>query len=311
MGCGAQPLDAPPELPEETIMKPAPFEYVAPDSLEQAVSLTAQHGADAKLLAGGQSLIPAMNFRVVQPAMLIDLNRIPELRYIRPGDDGSLMIGAMTTQHELETDGLVSERAPLLCEALPHIAHPQIRNRGTIGGSLVHADPAAELPVIALACGARLKAQSPKGERWIEVGDFFQGMFVTDLSEEEILTEIVLPPSPAGSGWSFMEASRRRGDYAMMGLAALVGLDDNGLCDYARLVYLNAGDGPVDATEAADSLVGRMPEAIAYDEAAAIASEKEIEPFGNVHASVDFQRHLARVLTRRALAQAFARASKM
>lgn len=288
-------------------MKPAPFEYVAPDSLEEAVSLMAQHGADAKLLAGGQSLIPAMNFRVVQPAMLIDLNRIGELRYIRSSDGGSLAIGAMTTQHELETDGVVPDHAPLLFEALPHIAHPQIRNRGTIGGSLVHADPAGELPVIALACGARLKAQGRKGERWIEATDFFQGMFVTDLAEDEILTEVVLPPLPAGTGWCFTEASRRRGDYAMMGVAALARLADDGTCDLARLVYLNAGDGPVDAIEAAGSLLGRKPEATAFDDAAAIASEKEIEPFGNVHASVEFQRHLARVLTRRALTKAFAR----
>lgn len=289
-------------------MKPAPFEYVAPDSLEEAISLAAKHGTDAKLLAGGQSLIPAMNFRVVQPAILIDLNRIQELRYVRPGDDGSLAIGAMTTQHQIETDALVPDRAPLLFEALPHIAHPQIRNRGTIGGSLVHADPAAELPVIALACGARLKAQSLKGERWIEVGDFFHGMFVTDLAEEELLTEVVLPQLPAGTGWSFLEASRRRGDYAMMGVAALVGLGVDGTCNSARLVYLNAGDGPVDAMQAAGGLLGRKPEVAAYDEAAAIASEKEIDPLGNVHASVGFQRHLARVLTRRALEHAFARA---
>jgi carbon-monoxide dehydrogenase medium subunit len=291
-------------------MKPAPFEYVAPDSLAEAVSLADQHSGDAKLLAGGQSLIPAMNFRVVQPAMLIDLNRIGELRYVRPGDDGALVIGAMTTQHELETSALVAERAPLLAEALPYIAHPQIRNRGTIGGSLVHADPAAELPVIAIACGARLKAKSPKGERWIEVADFFQGMFVTDLAEGEILTEIVFPPQPAGAGWSFMEVSRRRGDYAMMGVASVVGLDQDGLCNYARLVYLNAGDGPIDATRAADSLVGRKLDTTACDEAAVIASESEIDPFGNVHAGVDFQRHLARVLTQRALAQAVARTSQ-
>jgi CO/xanthine dehydrogenase FAD-binding subunit len=290
-------------------MKPAPFKYVAPDSLEEAVKLAAQHGADAKLLAGGQSLIPAMNFRVVQPAMLIDLNRIPELRYVRPTDDGSLAIGAMTTQHQLETDPLIRERAPLLAETLPYIAHPQIRNRGTLGGSLVHADPAAELPVIAVACGARLRVRGLDGERWIEVGDFFQGMFVTDLSEGELLTEVVLPPLPQGTGWSFVEASRRRGDYAMMGVAALVGLDHDGTCASARLVYLNAGDGPVDASQAAGSLVGRKPEVEAFEQAAAIASEEEIEPFGNIHAGVAFQRHLAKVLTGRALAQAFDRAA--
>jgi CO/xanthine dehydrogenase FAD-binding subunit len=298
------------ESSEETVMKPAPFEYVAPDSLEEAISITAQHGSDAKLLAGGQSLIPAMNFRVVQPSMLIDLNRVQELRYVRPGEDGSLAIGAMTTQHELETNKWIPEQAPLLSEALPHIAHPQIRNRGTIGGSLVHADPAAELPVIVLACGARLKAQSVEGERWIEVADFFQGMFMTDLAEEEILTEIVLPPLPHGAGWSFMEISRRRGDYAMMGLATLVGLGDDGMCSLSRLVYLNAGDGPVEAAEAAGSLIGKKPDGSAFDEAASIASEKEIDPLGNVHATVEFQRHLARVLTRRALELAFTRASQ-
>lgn len=292
-------------------MKPPPFEYVAPDSLEEAVSLASQHGAHAKFLAGGQSLIPAMNFRVVQPGLLIDLNRLQELRYVRQGEDGSLAIGAMTTQYELEIDALVPDRAPLLFEALPHIAHPQIRTRGTIGGSLVHADPAAEIPVIALACAARLKVRSLEGERWIEIGDFFQGMFVTDLAEGEMLTEVVFPPLPGGSGWSFMEVSRRRGDYAMMGVAALVGLSDDGLCSSARLVYLNAGDGPLESNEAAGSLLGRKPDITAYDEAAAIASEKEIDPFGNVHATVDFQRHLARVLTRRALEQAFARAKQM
>lgn len=292
-------------------MKPPPFEYVAPDSLEEAVSLASQHGAHAKFLAGGQSLIPAMNFRVVQPGLLIDLNRLQELRYVRHGEDGSLAIGAMTTQYELEIDALVPDRAPLLFEALPHIAHPQIRTRGTIGGSLVHADPAAEIPVIALACAARLKVRSLEGERWIEIGDFFQGMFVTDLAEGEMLTEVVFPPLPGGSGWSFMEVSRRRGDYAMMGVAALVGLSDDGLCSSARLVYLNAGDGPLESNEAAGSLLGRKPDITAYDEAAAIASEKEIDPFGNVHATVDFQRHLARVLTRRALEQAFARAKQM
>ena len=291
-------------------MKPAPFEYLAPDSLEEAVSLAAQHGDHAKLLAGGQSLIPAMNFRVVQPAMLIDLNRVTELRYIRQNEGGALAIGSMTTQHELEIDGQVPDRVPLLFEALPHIAHPQIRNRGTLGGSLVHADPAAELPVIALACGARLKARSREGERWIEIGSFFQGMFMTDLAPEEILVEVVFPPMPPGTGWSFMEASRRRGDYAMMGVAVLLRLDGEGVCASARLVYLNAGDGPVDSHEAAASLIGSKPTAAAFEEAADIASQKEIDPFGNIHATVDFQRHLAHVLTRRALEQASGRAQR-
>jgi carbon-monoxide dehydrogenase medium subunit len=290
-------------------MKPAPFEYYVPDSMEQALDLLREHGDTAKLLAGGQSLVPTMNFRVAQPGVLIDLNRVGELRYIR-SDDTALHIGAMTRERELEFDPVIARKAPLLTEAMPHVAHPQIRNRGTLGGSLANADPAAELPVIMLALGARLKVHKADGERWVNAQDFFVGMFVTALGADEMLVEIELPPTSPRTGWSFMEVAPRAGDYALMGVAALVTLDEDRRCTQARLVYLNAGDGPVEAQEAGDVLEGKMPDAESIEEAAKLASQKEINPFGNIHASPEFQRHLAQVLTRRTLNQALERASQ-
>lgn len=290
-------------------MKPAPFEYHVPHSIEEALELLKEHAQDAKLLAGGQSLVPAMNFRVVQPGRLIDLNRISELGYIRE-ETNVIRIGAMTRERHVEFDPSIAKRIPLLTEAAPFIAHPQIRNRGTIGGSIVNADPAAELPVLMLALSARLKARSTAAERWVDARDFFAGMFTTALAPDEILVEIELPFMPERTGWSFMEVAPRAGDYALMGVAALVTLDENGKCKQAKLVYLNAGDGPVDASEAAKLLEGETLSDPLIESAAAIASEKEINPFGNIHTSPAFQRHLAKVLTRRTLMQAVQRAGE-
>jgi carbon-monoxide dehydrogenase medium subunit len=290
-------------------MKPAPFEYHAPDSLDEALFLLHNSAGEAKLLAGGQSLVPAMNFRVVQPSMLIDLNRVPELGYLRE-DHGHLRIGAMTRERHLEYDQSVVRRTPLLHEAAPHIAHPQIRNRGTIGGSLVNADPAAELPVLMLALRARLKARSTMGERWIEAQDFFIGMFTTALEPDEILVEIEIPFMAPRTGWSFLEVAPRAGDYALMGVAALVTLDAADKCADAKLVYLNAGDGPVEAKEAAQLLAGQAFDEALVDSAAAFASRQEINPFGNIHASMEYQRHLANVLTKKALKIAVKRAAE-
>jgi aerobic carbon-monoxide dehydrogenase medium subunit len=290
-------------------MKPAPFEYHAPQSLEEALFLLHNHTDDAKILAGGQSLVPAMNFRVVQPSALIDLNRVPELGYIH--EDGECVrIGAMTRERQLEFEASIATRTPLLHEAAPHIAHPQIRNRGTIGGSIVNADPAAELPVLMLASQARLKAHSVSGERWIEAKDFFVGIFTTALEPDEILVEIEVPFMPPRTGWSFLEVAPRAGDYAMMGVAVLVTLDEAGQCQHAKLVYLNAGDGPVEAIEAAQLLQGEMFNDELIDTCAQKASQQEINPFGNIHASVDYQRHLANVLTRKALKLAVKRAAE-
>jgi carbon-monoxide dehydrogenase medium subunit len=291
-------------------MKPAPFEYHAPRSLEQALEMKSRFGDEAKMLAGGQSLVPAMNFRVVQPGILIDLNRVAELSYIR--EEGEVIrVGAMARERQLEFDPAIAKRTPLLHEAVPFIAHPQIRNRGTIGGSLVHADPAAELPMLMVALNARLKAGNVSAERWIDAKDFFAGMFTTALETDEILVEIELPFSPPRTGWSFMEVAPRAGDYALMGVAALVTLDESGKCKSARLVYLNAGDGPVDAVEAAKSLEGEALNGKRIETAAAHASGAEINPFGNIHASADFQRHLAKVLTVKALQTALERAGEV
>jgi CO/xanthine dehydrogenase FAD-binding subunit len=289
-------------------MKPAPFKYLSPGSLEEALQMLSEQGPDAKLLAGGQSLIPAMNFRLLQPSALIDLNRIDALSYIRPSESGGLRIGAMTRQSEVERHPDVRTVSPLLHQTMPRIAHRQIRNRGTIGGSLVHADPAAELPVVTTALGSRFKLRSQEGERWVEAKDFFLGMFTTATQPNEILEEIEIEPSPERTGWAFLEVARRSGDYAMAGVAAMLTLDEGGRCADARLVYLNLGDGPVDAQEAAASLAAQLPGDTAFAEAGRIAAETELAPFGNLHATPEYQRHLAQILTRRALSQAAERA---
>jgi carbon-monoxide dehydrogenase medium subunit len=240
---------------------------------------------------------------------LIDLNRVNELSYIRE-EDSVIRVGAMARERHLEFDSSIAERIPLLTEASHFIAHPQIRNRGTIGGSIVNADPAAELPVLMLALCARLKVRSVSGERWIDAPDFFAGMFTTALSVDEILVEIEIPFLPPRTGWSFMEIAPRAGDYALMGVASLVTMEENGKCKEARLVYLNAGDGPVVAMEAAGLLAGERLNDALIESVATLASEKEITPFGNVHASPEFQRHLANVLTNKALKQAMQRAGE-
>ena len=290
-------------------MKPAPFEYHVPDSLEQALGLMSQYADGAKILAGGQSLVPAMNFRVIQPGVLIDLNRVAELSYIREEGD-VIRVGSMARERHLEFDASIAKQIPLLHEATPFIAHPQIRNRGTIGGSIVNADPAAELPVLMIALNARLKARNISSERWIDAQDFFAGMFTTTLEPDEILVEIELPSMPGRTGWSFMEIAPRAGDYAMMGVAVLVTLDESGKCKQAKLVYLNAGDGPMEAKESKKILEGETLNEKLIDSAATLASENEITPFGNMHASIDFQRHLAKVLTQKALKLATQRAGE-
>ena len=287
-------------------MKPAPFEYHRPDSVEAAVALLAEHGYDAKLLAGGQSLVPSMNFRLSQPAVLVDLNRIPGLDYIT-SRQGSLRIGAMARQRAAERSAEIAKAARLLTETLPFVAHPQIRNRGTIGGSIAHADPAAEIPAVMLALGARFHVIGPNGDRTIRSEDFFTGLFATALEPEEILLEIEVPAQPERGGWAFDEVSRRHGDFALAGLAASVVVDDAGRCTSARIVLLGAGDGPVLARGAADALEGQAPgeEAI---RAAADAASAEIDPPSDIHASPAYRRRLVEVLIRRVLPRAFERA---
>ncbi len=288
-------------------MKPAPFDYIAPDSLAQAIELMAEHGDEAKLLAGGQSLIPAMNFRLVQPTLLVDLNKLADLEYLRLAANGDLLIGAMTRHRRLERDPLVAEHAPLISEAMPFVAHSQIRNRGTIGGSLAHADPAAELPVIMVTLGGRFRVQDKSGERWIYAADCFQGLFLTDIGPEEIIVEIAVPPMAKNTGYSFVEFARRQGDYALIGVAALLSIDESGKCTSARLVYLNAGDYPVIVEGATELIVDEIPSVTLFQKVAE-AAEATLQPTANIHASVAYLRQLARVLTVRAFNKAYERA---
>lgn len=289
-------------------MKPAPFRYLAPATVGEAIGALSEHGYDAKLLAGGQSLIPTMNFRLAQPGILVDLNRVASLSYITPNSNGGLRIGAMTRQRQVEQSGLVAERAPLLTAAMPLIAHVQIRNRGTIGGSLAHADPAAELPAVLTALDGSFVVRGPNGERRVDVRDFYVGLFTTDLAPDEILTEIEVPPLPARSGFSVQEITRRHGDYALAGVAVNVTVDEDARCQMARLVYFSVGEGPVAAKGAAEMLVGQRPNLARLEEAARHAAMVDLDPPSDIHASTRYRRHLAQVLGRRALAEAFGRA---
>jgi carbon-monoxide dehydrogenase medium subunit len=276
-------------------MKPAPFRYLAPASLEEALELKRAHGEDAKFLAGGQSLVPAMNFRLAQPALLIDLNGLRELDYVR--GDGTLRIGALTRHRTIERDALLARHAPLLHEAAPHVAHPQIRNRGTLCGNLAHADPASEFPAVMLVLGARMRARSRRGERLIGADDFFRGVFTTALEPDEMLVEVEVPALPPRTGTCFLEVARRRGDYALVGVAAVVTRGTGGEVTTARIGLCNAGATPV--LVATPDLEG-APE----------AARRVIDPPDSVHATAAFRRHLAGVLTRRALHMAAERAAQ-
>jgi len=289
-------------------MKPAPFDYYAPGSLDEALGLVAEHGYDSKILAGGQSLIPVMNFRLAQPAVMIDLNKIAELSYIRPDENGGLRLGAMARHSMVEKNPLVAERSPLLHETMPNIATKQIRNRGTIGGSIAHADPSAELPAVSLALDWRFKLRSQSGERWVTAKEFFVGMFATLLEPEEILVEISAPSMPPRSGWSLQEVARRPHDFSMVGVTAVVTLDGNDRCQQARLVFLSVGDGPVEAHQAVKILEGQTITPDLIQAAAETASSDDIDPSSDIHASSEYRRHLAKVLSRRVLEQALERA---
>jgi CO/xanthine dehydrogenase FAD-binding subunit len=280
-------------------MKPAPFKYIAATSLGHALALKAEHGDDAKFLAGGQSLLPAMNFRLARPAILIDINGVEDLAGIRPSA-GSTRVGPLTRYRELQRDAAFVRTFPLIGEALPHIAHPQIRNRGTLGGNLSHADPASELPAIAVALSSRFRVQAAKHERWIGASDFFVSALTTDLQPDEMLVEVELPLPKPLTGSCFMEIARRRGDFAIAGVAVMVTLDEESKCSNVRLAFCGVGETPIDASSAAETLVGHLPTEDAFRDVAA-SVQGMIEPGGSVQATADYQRHIAGVLTERAL----------
>ena len=290
-------------------MKPPPFRYADPASLEEALALLARHGADARVLAGGQSLMPLLNFRLARPAHVIDVNRLDALAAIAPAADGGLRLGALARQRALERSGLVRERCPLLAQALPLVGHPQIRARGTLGGSLAHADPAAELPAVMVALEARLTLRRAGGERIVAAGDFFVGLLTTALGPDELLAEIALPPWPARTGSSVREVARRHGDFALGGVAATLTLDARGRVDRARLVGFGVGPGPVRLLDAERVLAGNAPTPAVVAEAGRLASAA-VDPGDDIHASAAYRRRLAGVLTTRALTDALAGATE-
>lgn len=289
-------------------MKPAPFKYYAPSATDEALAILTQHGWDAKALAGGQSLVPMMNFRLAQPPVLVDLNGVAELNYIRPDRNGGLLIGAMTRQSQLERDPLVEERAPMIHGAMPQIAYPQVRSRGTLGGSIAHADPSAELVAASVALRGLFRLRRRSTERWVPAEEFFVGLFTTVLEPDELLVEIALPSMPPQSGWSFLEVARRHHDFALVGVAAVIDLDVEDRCREARLVYFSVGDGPVEAHQAAGLLKGQVPTPEAIRDAAEVAGDTDVDPNSDINASSEYRRHLVKVLGRRALAEAFGRA---
>ena len=285
-------------------MKPAPFVFHRASSLDDALSLLQQH-PDAKPLAGGQSLIPAMNFRLAQPAALVDLNHVAELSGITTTAHGAVYIGAMTRHMSVERSQVIDRHSPLLAEAMPHVAHPQIRSRGTLGGSIAHADPSAELPAVMLALDATFILRSAASERRIKAAEFFTGLFATALSPGELLVGVEIPPRAPRGGSAFLEVARRHGDYALCGVAAEVALDSAGKVESVRVALLSVGDGPVLA-RGPESLIGQTPtpEAIL---AAAEAVREELDPPSDIHADAKYRRQLASVLTRRALTLAVSR----
>jgi CO/xanthine dehydrogenase FAD-binding subunit len=285
-------------------VKPARFDYYDPTSLDEALRLLTQFGDTAKPLAGGQSLVPMMNMRLARPAQLVDLNRLGELDYLKI-DNGQLRIGAMTRQRSLERSKIVAEDWPLLQEATRYIGHVQIRNRGTVGGSLVHAYPSAELPVVMTALDATLVLRSEKRERLVRAEEFFVDVMTTVLQPDELLVEIRVPRTNPGSGWSFQEISRRHGDFALMGVAAIITPNANGNIGGARLVF--TGTVPARSREAEALLIGKPPHRDLFMEAARFAATA-LDPESDIHATAQYRKEVAAVLGRRALEQAANRA---
>jgi carbon-monoxide dehydrogenase medium subunit len=289
-------------------MKPAVFEYTAVGSIDEAVAELGQHGDAAKLLAGGQSLVPLLNMRLATPERLVDLNRVAELAYITPRA-GGLAVGAMTRQRAVERSALAAQHVPLLADALPWVGHFQIRNRGTLGGSLSHADPAAELPAVAVCLDARFTARGPSGERTLEAGEFFRTQLTTALASTELLTEVWFPATPRCSGSAWLELARRHGDFALVGVGVVVTLAGDRIGE-ARLALTGVGDRPLRAPEAEARLTGELlTPAVLGDVAEAV--RRAIDPGSDIHATAAYRRHVAGVLAGRALRLAAARAREV
>jgi carbon-monoxide dehydrogenase medium subunit len=286
-------------------VKPPAFEYERAQTVAEALSLLGRHGPEAKVLAGGQSLIPVMKLRLARPAALVDINRVRELAYTRV-DDRHLAFGALARLSDLETEA-VRARCPVLTAAARHIGHPAIRHRGTVCGSLAHADPAGELPVLAVALEAEMGIAGPGGRRSLAARDFFRSYFETAVEPGEILVEARFPAPAPGVGWSFHELARRHGDFALVSAACLVEASRDGKISVARIALGSVADRPVRASEAEALLVGAEAGPARF-EAAARAAAAQLDPPSDVHGSGAYRRHLAQVLVERGLAEAWGRA---
>jgi aerobic carbon-monoxide dehydrogenase medium subunit len=289
-------------------MKPPPFEYEAPESVAEVLELLAAAPDDTILLAGGQSLLPVLNMRLAQPERVVDLNRVRGLDAIERTPEGRLRLGSTVRQRRLETDAVVREELPLMTAAAGHIAHIPIRTRGTVGGSLAHADPAAELPATVLALDGRLILRGPHGERSVPASEFFLGPLMTAVEPGELVVGVEVSPPPPGTGHAFMEVARTHGAFALVAAAALVRVDDGGSIDHARLALAGVGAVPYAAGWLPELLVGEPPgEALFRRVGERVGGE--IDPFDDVHATADYRRRVAGVLSARALAAAAARSN--
>ena len=291
-------------------MKPPAFDYFPATSVEQALTLLGEHGEGAKLLAGGQSLMPALNFRLAAPAALIDLNPIGALSGVQVASDGRLVAGAMTRHRFFETSALIQQRLPLVHHAMASVAHVAIRNRGTIGGSLCHADPSAEWPALCLACDAEMVLQSGAGMRRLKAEEFSLSLFTTALAGTEILVQVIFPAWPSTRRWGFQEIARRHGDFAIVGVACVLDVDAGGICTDARIVVFGATDTPVLLREAAAELTGRSP-TDDHVRGAAHCARAAIDCRSDYHASSDYRSELVQALTARALTQALTQGNQL
>jgi carbon-monoxide dehydrogenase medium subunit len=284
-------------------MKPPPFQYVVADSIDGAVAALGQ--GEAKILAGGQSLVPMLNFRLLRPAILVDINRLPGLAFIAEAEN-AIRVGALTRHFQLETSPVIAKHFPVLGAAMEHVAHLAIRNRGTLGGSLSHADPAAELPMIALLLDATLTVASPAGKRTIAAKDFFVGALSVNLGAQDLVTEVALPKLPPGTGWGFEEIARRHGDFALAAVAATLTVAD-GKIKEARIAMTGVDETAKRAGDAEGMLAGKILTP-ALRGAAIDAVRASVTPNTDLHASADYRRHLVGVLAGRALDAAWRRA---
>jgi len=278
-------------------VKPAPFEYHAPTTVADAVAVLAEHAEECKPLAGGQSLVPLLAMRLARFEHILDLNRVPELAAMQRSN-GTLTIGAMTRQRLAETDPTLAAAAPLVARALPFIGHTQIRNRGTVGGSVAHADPASELPAVMLALGAEMELASAGGTRRVPAAQFFEGTWTTCIADDELLVALHVPVWEGRCGFAFDEVARRSGDFALAGVATAVELDGAGAVQRAAIGLLGMGSTPLRATAAEESLLGRTPSAPDLDEVAQLAVA-DLDPPDDVQETGAVKRHLAGVLLRR------------